>query len=127
MPVLTTTRGLDIVFRADAIIAVADRDPEGGADVTCVYGLGPNFQKIAEPVDTFLTRIGKVERFARFTRPNGSPIWFNVDTVDVAMTAQEGLFGAEVKAVIVAGPMTQSVKETLDAVRANLAAHGAAI
>jgi hypothetical protein len=125
VPTLTNTMGLDFVFRADAVVAVADRDTETSTDVTCVFGLGPSFQRIAETVDGFLTRIGKLDRFAKFTRPNGTPIWLNVDDVTVVLAAQQGLYSADTKTVIIAGAFTQAVKEPMDVVKAVLTARGA--
>jgi hypothetical protein len=116
--------GHDFIFRTDTVVAVSDRDPESGANVTCVYGLGASFQKISEPLDGFLTRIGRLDKFAKFTRPNGTSIWINAPDVTVVTKAQEGLYGPEVKSVIIAGGFTQAVKETMDVVRQLLAAHG---
>ena len=122
MPTLTNAMGLDVAFRADAVIAVADRDPESGADVTCVYGLGPSFQKVRETVDGFLTRIGRRDQFAAFTRPNGTAIWISAPAVSVVtMAAQQGLYSADTKTVIIAGAFTQAVKESMDAVKATAA------
>ena len=122
MPTLTNSMGLDFVFRADAVVAVADRDAETSTDITCVYGLGPSFQRTSETVDGFLTRIGRADRFAKFTRPNGTPIWLNVDDVTVFTVAQQGLYSADTKTVIIAGAFTQAVKESMDAVKAALIA-----
>jgi hypothetical protein len=124
VPTLSTIRGLDLAFRADAVLAVADRDAESAAEVTCVYGLGPSFQKINETVDAFLSRIGMSDKFAKFTRPNGTAIWISAPAVNYITTAQEGLFGAEVKTEIHAGGFRQPVKENLTQVRATVAAHG---
>jgi hypothetical protein len=125
VPTLTNTMGLDFVFRADAVVAVADRDTETSTDVTCVFGLGPTFQKTSETVEGFLTRIGLRDRFTKFTRPNGSPIWINSHDVEVVMVAQQGLYSADTKCVILAGGFSQAVKETMDVVKAALAACGA--
>ncbi|HWE45297.1 MAG TPA: hypothetical protein VG407_04640 [Caulobacteraceae bacterium] len=127
LPTLTTIRGLDLAFRADAVVAVSERDPESGAEITCVYGLGDSFHKISEPVDGFLSRIGLLDKFAKFTRPNGASILICAPAVTVLTTAQEGLFGPEVKTVIIAGAFSQAVKESLHQVRAELAAHGGAL
>ena len=127
MPILTNIMGHDFAFRPDTVVAVSDRDPESGTDVTCVFGLGASFQKTRETVDDFLTRIGLRDKFAPFTRPNGTTIWINAPGVTVVTVAQDGLFGADVKSVIVVGGFTQAVREPMSAVRATLAAHGAAI
>ncbi len=127
MPTLTNAMGLDFAFRADAVIAVADRDAESGADITCVYGLGQSFQKVRETVDGFLTRIGLLDRFTPFTRPNGTTIWINAPAVSVVTMAQEGLFGPGAKSVIIVGALSQAVKEPIEAVRAAIIAHGGAL
>jgi hypothetical protein len=124
---LTNPMGHDFAFRADVVVAVSDRDPESGAEITCVYGIGASYQKVRETVDGFLSRIGLLDKFAPFTRPNGTTIWINAPAVTVVTAAQEGLFGAEVKTVIMSGAFTQAVREPMSTVRATLAAHGGAI
>ncbi|HEY3811786.1 MAG TPA: hypothetical protein VGL66_01055 [Caulobacteraceae bacterium] len=127
MPSFTNSMGLDVAFRADAVVAVADRDAESGAEITCVFGLGANYQKIREPVDGFLSRIGLKDKFAKFTRPNDTSIWINAPAVTMVTTPQPGLFGATTSAVIVAGSMSQAVKESIEEVMASVTAHGGAL
>ena len=50
----TAIDGEQISFETAAIVAIADRDVDNSATVTCVYGLAPGLIEITEPVLTFL-------------------------------------------------------------------------
>jgi hypothetical protein len=108
---LTTTDGQQISFDPAAVAAVADRDADTGAAVTCVYGLSPGVVKIPEPVSAFLGRLGIVGKFARLTRPDGSPVWIDAAAVSLLRAPLPGEYPPNAKCVIRAGALTQAVTE----------------
>jgi hypothetical protein len=124
MATLETVDGIQITFNPDSVVAVADHDAVTGAIVTCVYGVTKAELRIAEPVDAFLARLGIAAKFAKLTRPNGSPIWINGNSVSSLRAPLPGEYVDGVATVITTGSLTQGVKESPDDTRIQLNAHG---
>lgn len=117
MASITTLDGMQYLFDPGVIAAVADRDELTGENVTVVYGLTPQGQRVSEPVGTLLQRLNLASAFAKLTRADGSAILINGKSVSVARQPVPGQDPQGVNAVIFAGAITQRVREPLDAVR----------
>lgn len=127
MAVLTTVEGAQMSFKPDALAAVVDHDAITGAAVTCVYGIANSAVRISEPVDSFLGRLGIVDKFARLTRANGAPIWVNGAAVTALRAPLPDEYAATVNAVISVGSLTQGVTESLAAASSAINAHGGSL
>ena len=127
MPELTTVDGDMIMFTADSVIAIADHDDDTGTAVTCVYGVTQAMLHIAEPVETFLYRVGITQAFAKLTRPNGLPVWIRGNAVLSIRAPAVGEYAGEGKTVIFTSAITQDVKETMPTVAHLIDAHGGAL
>jgi hypothetical protein len=121
---LTTTDGQQISFDPAAIVAVADRDANTGNAVTCVYGLSPGIVKIDETVAAFLGRLGIAGKYAKLTRPDGSPVWINATAVSVLRAPLANEYPPVVKSVLRAGSLTQAVTQGPSIVKAAIEASG---
>jgi hypothetical protein len=60
---------------------------------------------------------------AKFTRPNGKPVWVNRTSVASVRAALPGEYAKSVKAVITVGKEKQGIRETVTAARAALRVH----
>jgi hypothetical protein len=121
---LTTTNGQQISFDPSAVAAVADRDVDTGAAVTCVYGLSPGIVKVSETVDGFLGRLGIAGKFVKLTRPNGSPVWINASAVSLLRAPLPGEYPPNAKSVIKVESFTQAVTQDPAIVKAAIEASG---
>jgi hypothetical protein len=123
---LTTTDGRRIGFDPGAIVAIADRDPDTGAAVTCIYGLSPPsaFIRISEPVGAFLARLSIVSWFVKLTRPDGSPVWINAAAVILLRKPLPGEFRADARSVVLAPGLWQAVTQDPAMVKAAVEAAG---
>jgi hypothetical protein len=121
---LTTISGADIEFQPGSVAAVTDHDVETGQAVTTLYGLGAGRVEIAETVEGFLTRIGVLQKFAKLTRPDGSPIWVNAQAVGLvrAPLPDEGPDSA--RAVVSIAGLHQAIRETPAEATEAIDAHG---
>jgi hypothetical protein len=126
---LTTIDGLHVYFDPAAVMAVADRDATTGQAVTTVYGLstGTGLYRIGEAVDAFLTRIGSMPHFARFTNLDGTFVWINCKAVKVVRAALAIEHGPQAKSVLMVGALTPPVTETPDQVQQIVHAHGGSL
>jgi hypothetical protein len=79
---------------------------------------------IVEPVDAFLARLGITAKFAKLTRPNGSPVWVSGAAVSSARAPLPDEYVGGINAVLFTGSLTQGIKESLVAAIAELDAHG---
>ena len=123
MPELTTIDGTQITFNPDSVAVIVDHN-ENGQVVTCVYGITKGELHIGETVDTFLTRLGITQAFAKLTRPNGTRVWINGKAVSSLRAPLKDEYADGVKTVITTDALTQGVKETPDSVRTQIDAHG---
>lgn len=121
---LTTTDGETISFDPAAIVAVADRDVNTGAAVTCLYGLSPGIVKISESVATFLGRLGIAGKFVKLTRPDRTPVWINAGAVSLLRAPQPGEYPPDARSVVRAGSLTQAVTQDPAIVKAAIEASG---
>jgi hypothetical protein len=67
--------------------------------------------------------VGGKASLAKFTRPNGKPVWVNRTSVASVRAALPGEYAKSVKAVITVGKEKQGVRETVTAARAALRVH----
>jgi hypothetical protein len=121
---LITTDGRRIGFDPAAIIAIADRDPDTGAAVTCIYGSPWAFIRISESVGAFLARLGIASWFVKLTRPDGSPVWINAAAVFLLRKPLPGEYRADAKSVVFAGWLRQAVTQDPASVKAAVEAAG---
>jgi hypothetical protein len=123
---LTTTDGRRLGFDPAAIVAIADRDPDTGAAVTCIYGLSPPgaFIRISESVATLLARLGIASWFVKLTRPDRSPVWINAAAVFLLRKPLPGEYRADTKSVIFANGLRQAVTQDPAIVKAAVEAAG---
>jgi hypothetical protein len=121
---LTTLGGLQISFDPDSLAAIADHDSNTGKASTTIYGVTKAEIHIAESVEAFLARIGLAAKFAKLTRPNGTPVWINGGAVSSLRPPLPGEYLDAVKTVISMEPLTQGVKEVPEHAKAMLNAHG---
>lgn len=78
MASLPTLDNVQYFFDPSNVAAISDHDPSTGAATTCVYGLSASgYVTIGETVQQFMTRLDISEKFAKLTRPDGTPIWIN--------------------------------------------------
>jgi hypothetical protein len=117
MAELTTTTGVHYFFKPDAVIAVSDHDR------TCILGLTSGVIQIAEPVRTFLDRIGKGPEFVQLSQ-GVSSVWMSARAVSIVRAPLPGEFAGGVRAVVIAGPVTQGIHEDPAATRTKIAAAG---
>ena len=120
MAELTTAEGFHFCFDPAAITAVADRDADTGEPVTTVYGLTAEALRVREGVEAFLGRIGVARRFAKLTRLDDSPVWFNCAAVQVIRATQPNEYPAAANTLILTGALTVAVRETLSQVRTSV-------
>jgi len=124
---LTTLGGDVITFNPSGVSTVADHNDTTGEAATCVYGINNSPLMIAETVQGFMERLGIASSFAKLTRPNDWPVWIRASAVSALRAPAPGEYAAAVKTVIVAGSLTQGVKETPTQVTAALNATGASL
>jgi membrane-bound lytic murein transglycosylase B len=60
---------------------------------------------------------------AKFTRPNGKPVWIDKSSVASVRAPLRGEYPRSVKAVITVGKVKQAVRETVTAARSSLRVH----
>jgi|SRR5215469_13133061 len=118
---ITTVDGLKYLFVPAAISAVAEGDDRTDTAGTVVYGLDADRVRVSESVTALLQRLNLASSFAKFTRPDGSPVFISGKAIAVARQPlpSEG-YGPEVHSVIFAGTLKQALQESLDAVRQTL-------
>jgi hypothetical protein len=119
MATLTTVEGAQYYFDPKGIVAISDHDPSTGRAVTCVYGISTAYLHVAAPAQQFITGLTNAGEYKQLTRADGSPIWINTSAV-TSIRSHVTTDPAGVNAVIVAGPITQSIKESADAAAAIL-------
>ena len=129
MPSLTTIDGLKFTFSSKTVAVVADHDAATNELVTSVYGVGKGMLRIRESVLNLLNRLGIIGKFAKLTRPNGTPVWINASSVSaVRAPIPDDVFpdqeGAVYNAFVITSAITQGVRETLDQAAALLRDHG---
>ena len=64
---------------------------------------------------------------ARFTRPNGTPVWIDAAAAVSVRAALPGEYAPGVRAVIAVGRLRQGVRESVARTRATLRAHGGGV
>jgi hypothetical protein len=123
---LTTTDGRRIGFDPGAIVAIANRDPDTGVAVTCIYGLSPPaaFIRISESVGTFLARLDIASWFVKLTRPDGSSVWINAAAVILLRKPLPGEYRSGAKSVVFAPGLRQAVMQDPAIVKAAVEAAG---
>jgi hypothetical protein len=123
---LTTTEGQRIGFDPGAIVAIANRDPDTGVAVTCIYGLSPPaaFIRISESVGTFLARLDIASWFVKLTRPDGSSVWINAAAVILLREPLPGEYRADAKSVVLVPGLWQAVTQDPAIVKAAVEAAG---
>ena len=124
MATLTTIDGIQITFTVKAISAISDHDVSTGEIVTCVYGITRGYLRIAETVPAFMARLKIGSQFAKFTRPNNSPVWINASAVASIRAPMADEYIPGVSTVIFADSLTQGVEEPPKEVAKALNAHG---
>ena len=87
-------------------------------------GLTPGVIQIAEPVTEFLRRIDRIERFAHLDQGGGTSLWVSALAVSIVRLPLAGEFAPAIRAVVIAGSVTQGVLENPDEVRARINAAG---
>lgn len=110
MAMLTTVDQVQYYFDPKGIVALSDHDPSTGKAVTCVYGISTAYLHIGESVQQFMTRLKIAANFGQVTRADGSPLWINTSTV-TSIRSRVSTDPAGVNSVLVAGPITQSIRE----------------
>ena len=113
MATLTTVEQVQYYFDPAGVVALSDHDPSTGQAVTCVYGISTQYLHIAESVQQFMAGLNGVV-FGRVTRADGSSMWINTSSV-TSIRSRVASDPAGVNAVLVAGPITQSIRDMPDA------------
>ena len=124
---LTTTDGYQYTFNPKSVVIITDHDAVTGEAVTCVYGVGPGWLKVGEPVDGFLDRVGISANFAKLTRGNGAPIWIAGAAVASIRAPMPGQYTPTIQTLVAVGKVTQGVEEDAAAAKAEINAHGGAL
>ena len=126
MATLTTLDQVQYTFDPNGIVAVSDRDPSTGKSVTCVYGLNTNYLNVGETVQDFLARLGIAAKFRQLTRVDGASIWINTSSVLSVRSRTWSDAPAANSVVVISAltPITQWIKETVDAATAALGVAG---
>jgi hypothetical protein len=127
MPTLTTLGGTVITFNPSAIDAIADHNDSTGEAATCIYGIGASVLMTAESVQAFMQRLNIAASFTQLTRPDGRPVWLKGSSVSMLRGALAGEYAAAVQTVILAGSLTQGVREDPAQATAALNAHGGSL
>jgi hypothetical protein len=95
----------------DKIIAVA-----ADGDQCTVLWLPPRHVVTGENPDALLNRLGDIESaFAKFNRPNMTPVWIKVTAITDIRAAPPGVFAPGVHTVLYMGSDRQGVQEEVQA------------
>lgn len=113
MATLATVDQVQYYFDPKGIVALSDHDPSTGQAVTCVYGISAQYLKTAEGVQQLMARLKIANNFGQLTRTDGSPIWISCSAV-TSIRSRVASDPAAVNAVVVAGPITQSIRDAPD-------------
>lgn len=116
---ITTVEGIKYLFVPAALSAIAETDDRTGLAGTVIYGLDADRVRVGESVPALLQRLNLTSSFAKFTRPDGSPVFINGKSINVVRQPLPGgvEYGPEVQSVVFVGTMKQALREPLDAVR----------
>jgi len=82
---------------------------------------------VAEITGTRFIHPSGAKDLARFTRPNGDPVWINGFAVASVRAPLDGEYAPAVRSVIAVGKSKQGVKETVAQATEMLRAHGARV
>jgi hypothetical protein len=123
---IITLDGQTVDLDEAAIVLIAGPYPHDVGPHTYVYGMAPGPLLTAEDPKALAARLGVSPPLASLTRPDGTPVWIKgaAATMVRAPLPPELQAPGEVNAVVLAGALRQSVRETIAAARAILDAHG---
>ena len=98
----------------DKVILISD----DGDQCTRVTPIRHNPVRTRESPDTVLGRLGNVaSAFAKFTRPNNTPVWIKVTAIEGVRAPAPGEYLPGVKAVLSLGFASQAVEEEVKTVK----------